>query len=126
MKSQLVAIWVQCDGPSIFGAGSGSAVQLFSGGTWRQLAWTPNGWQPLEGRNDAGTWRLLPPPAAVGASFRATVRFVAVSPSAASSAAPQQWTVRAMETEGTPKRAQFVEGSVVANYRAYVPAGVST
>ena len=109
MKSQLVAIWVQCDGPSIFGAGSGSAVQLFSGGTWRQLAWTPNGWQPLEGRNDAGT-----------------VRFVAVSPSAASSAAPQQWTVRAMETEGTPKRAQFVEGSVVANYRAYVPAGVST
>jgi len=126
VKSQLVAIWVQCEGPSIFGAGSGSAVQLYSGGTWRQLAWTPNGWQPLEGRNDAGTWRLLPASAIAGASFRATVRFVAVSPSAASSAAPQRWTVRAMVTEGTPKRVQFVEGSVVADYRAYVPASSST
>jgi len=122
MKRQLAGTWVQCTGPSVFGPDGGGAVELFSNGTWRQLTWTSSGWQPRHGSNDAGTWQLLPASAAVGTERIGTVRFVAVASAAAPARAPKEWTVRVMLTDGPPKRVQFVDGSLVSNYRLYVPA----
>jgi hypothetical protein len=52
------------------------------------------------------------------------VRFVAGPPASASApataAAPREWTVRVELTRGPNERAQFVDGTVVGNYRLLV------
>jgi len=118
LERQLATTWIQCTGPSIFGPQSGGAVEILANGTWRQLARTPGGWQPLEGPDDAGTWQLLQAPAPVGAV--ALVRFVAAVSDA--DVAPQEWTAGVTLTTTQPERAQFVEGTVVANYLRLAPS----
>jgi hypothetical protein len=127
LKHALVGTWIQCTGPSIFGPHSGGAVEILSNGTWRQLARTPGGWVPLEGNKDMGTWQIILPPTAVTAATSGPVRFVATDPPTASVAAsaartPEVWTARVSLTHGPHERAQFVEGTIVANYRRFVPS----
>ena len=121
-RHQLVATWVRCRGPSIFGPHSGGALEILANGTWRQLGKTPGGaWEPLQGANDSGTWQLLPASNAVGTVSVGVVRFVAGPLASTTAAAPHEWTVRVEVTNGPHVRAQFVEGTVVANYRLLVP-----
>jgi len=133
LARDLVGTWVECPGPSIFGATSGGAVEIFAKGTWQQLAWTPGGWVPLEGKDDSGTWALLPPPSTVTATTFTMVRFVATPPasnagtksampSTTSLPTPQAWVTRVMLTAPPHERAQFTEGGIVANYRLPIPS----
>jgi hypothetical protein len=118
VRRELVGVWTQCGGVSIFGPGSGEAIQIFANDTWRKLARTPGGgWEPLQGPYDAGTWQLLPVPASVAAARVGVVRFVASAPSTVSSPSTKSWMVRVMITSGRPERGQFEDGSTVANYR---------
>jgi hypothetical protein len=118
VRRELVGVWAQCGGVSIFGAGTGAAVQIFATGTWRLLAPTPGGgWEPLQGPYDSGTWQLMPAPASVAAERVGLVRFAASAPSTVSAPSTKTWTVRVMVTSGRPVRGQFVDGSTVANYR---------
>jgi len=123
VKRELVGTWVQCTGQSIFGPGGGGAVAIAANGTWRQLAWTPGGWEPLEGNNDGGTWQALPAPAATTAAGADLIRFVAAS---AEAGRVQEWNVRVMVANGPPPRTRFVEGATVANYLALAPSSSST
>ena len=139
LARDLVGTWIQCSGPSIFGTPSGGAIEIWAKGTWQQLGWTAGGWEPLKGKNDVGTWQLLPPPTTVATATFALVRFVAnppvstsatpsATPSAPPVATPREWITRVMLTGRPHERAQFVEGTVVANYRLLVPStsGAST
>jgi len=121
----LVATWIQCAGPSIFGPDGGGAVEVLANGRWRQLALTPGGWEPLQGTNDAGTWRLVHAPTAVNAAMATFIRFVATpeaATAATAAATPQEWTARVTLAEGPTERAEFVEGTIVANYRRVTPS----
>jgi hypothetical protein len=129
IRRDLIGTWVQCTGPSIFGPRSGGAVEILANGTWRQLARTPGGWEPLEGSNDEGTWQLILPPTAVTAATSAVVRFVAVNPASSadsnSTTAPGVWTTRVSLTRGPHERARFVDGAVVANCRRLLPSATT-
>jgi hypothetical protein len=126
---ELVGTWVQCAGPSIFGTEGGGALEIFANGTWQQLASTPGGWVPLEGKDDAGTWQVLEAPSVAHEEATSLVRFVATaSPTAApttpvtTTATPHEWTADVTVTLVQPVRAQFVEGTIVANYSRIMPS----
>jgi hypothetical protein len=126
LERDLVATWIQCTGPSVFGPYSGTALEILANGTWHQLGQTPGGyWEPLNGNDDAGTWQILQPAGAGGAGGT-LVRFVS-APAATTvvttaPAPPQIWTARVALSSTPPERAQFVEGTSVANYLRLVPA----
>lgn len=127
LKQELVGTWLQCAGPSIFGAQGGGALEILPNGTWRQLASTPTGWEPLAGPDDAGTWQVLASATSASAATSAVVRFVAAA-GEPGAAAPKDWTTLLMLTGGRPYRAQFVEGTIIANYEQLTPStsGAST
>jgi hypothetical protein len=127
LKQELVGTWLQCAGPSIFGTQGGGALEILPNGTWQRLASTPSGWEPLEGPDDAGTWQLLPPTTSANVATSTMVRFVA-APVQPGAAEPEEWTTRLMLTGTRPNRAQFVEGTIIANYEQFTPStsGAST
>ena len=122
-------------GVPVTASGKGG-IELRPNGTWVRLAQIPSGiLQPLVGPDDSGTWSLLPQPAAAPAA-EYTVRFTTVqataSPSAAAPpattprvAAPsaaKSWTAGVVLAPGPPERIEFIEGTIVANYKRFTTA----